>query len=350
MACGDFESCMAGECEASHGLTAREASPCNLPDPEPDSIADTNCYTELTTRDPAPGLIQYETTSNLWADGTLKRRFLVMPDTTSTIGYQEQSAWDLPDGTMIIKEFLLETRAGDPSSIRPLETRFIVAGGTRWRMVQYRWNDAGTDAAPYRGGTADFTVTDASGATTTYTHLFPSRNDCTRCHNTAAGQTLGMRTVQMNREHDYGGVLDNQIRAFDHIGLFGTSLPASWDTLPRMPIPSDATAPLADRARSYLEGNCAHCHLTGGPTAADIDLRYQTPFAMTATCGVLPGSGDVGGAADYIITAGDHTTSALWLRMNRRDGQGMPQRGTLLVDPLGVMLVGDWIDGLAACP
>ncbi len=350
MACADYESCVGGTCEASYGLDMRVASPCNLPDPPPDSIADTNCYSDVATRTPAAGLIQYETASKLWADGTLKRRFLVMPDTTSTIGYQERGAWDLPDGTIIIKEFLLETVEGDPTSIQPLETRFIVVGGTRWRKVQYRWNDAGTDAAPYGGGTGDYTVTDASGATSTYTHLFPARNDCQRCHNDAAGQTLGMRTVQMNRDHDYGGFVDNQIRAFDHIGLFGTSLPGAYDTLPRMPIPTDTTAALEDRARSYLEGNCAHCHLPGGPVGASIDLRYQTPFAMTNTCDVVPGSGDVGGMADYIIAAGDHTTSALWLRMDRRDSLGMPARGSLLVDPFGVMLVGDWIDSIAVCP
>lgn len=40
------------------------------------------------------------------------------------------------------------------------------------------------------------------------------------CHNNAAKFALGVSTLQMNRDHDYGGVIANQIDTLNHIGLF----------------------------------------------------------------------------------------------------------------------------------
>ena len=35
-----------------------------------------------------------------------------------------------------------------------------------------------------------------------------------------SGFTLGLSTAQLNREHDYGGVSDNQLRVFAHSGFW----------------------------------------------------------------------------------------------------------------------------------
>src|SRR5437868_15137922 len=40
------------------------------------------------------------------------------------------------------------------------------------------------------------------------------------CHSRAANWVLGLTEVQMNRDFDYGGVRENQLRAFERIGLF----------------------------------------------------------------------------------------------------------------------------------
>ena len=45
---------------------------------------------------------------------------------------------------------------------------------------------------------------------------------------------LGVNTLQMNRDFDYGGVVDNQIRAWEHVGLFTKPLPAPPEKLPRL--------------------------------------------------------------------------------------------------------------------
>jgi hypothetical protein len=54
----------------------------------------------------------------------------------------------------------------------------------------------------------------------------------------------------MNRDHDYGGILDNQLRAMEHIGLFAASLPDMPQNLPRYPDPYDSSRKLEERART----------------------------------------------------------------------------------------------------
>ncbi len=41
----------------------------------------------------------------------------------------------------------------------------------------------------------------------------------------AAKYALGLNTLQMNRDHDYGGVTANQLATFEHVGLFTERLP-----------------------------------------------------------------------------------------------------------------------------
>jgi hypothetical protein len=117
-----------------------------------------------------------------------------------------------------------------------------------------------------------------------------------------------------------------------------------------MPEPADTRAPLAERARSYLEGNCAHCHHPGGPADRSIDLRYTTPFATTNTCDIPPEAGDLGIAGARIIAPGAPDRSVLHARATRRGFGQMPLVGTLEVDAAGTALLRSWIAGMTGCP
>ncbi len=68
---------------------------------------------------------------------------------------------------------------------------------------------------------------------------FPSRTECTMCHTVTAKYALGVNTRQMNKDHDYGGVVANQLATLNHLGLFTQAAageagqPAESGRLPR---------------------------------------------------------------------------------------------------------------------
>jgi len=318
----------------------------------PLTLSETGCFDDVPARHPAPGLIPYEVQSPLWSDGAGKRRFLVVPS-TGTIGHRTTGAWDLPDGTILVKEFTLELERGNAASTHALETRFLVRKAGAWNGYTYRWNDQQTEAHLLDASTiATFTVTDpqAPGGTVEHTHYFPSRSDCTRCHTEAAGGTLGLQTGQMNRAQAYGAVSDNQIRALEHVGLFGGCLPARPASLPHWANPADTGASLDARARSYLAANCAHCHRPQGTAPTVIDLRAEATFAQTLVCNATPQAGDFGVPNARIVSPGHAEQSVLWLRAALRDDGQMPPLATLIPDPLGSTVLEDWIRALSSCP
>ena len=50
---------------------------------------------------------------------------------------------------------------------------------------------------------------------------FPSRAECMVCHSRAANFVLGLSTLQLNKDHDYGGreAKANQLRVMEQLGL-----------------------------------------------------------------------------------------------------------------------------------
>ena len=58
----------------------------------------------------------------------------------------------------------------------------------------------------------------ATGDAKKQTWHFPSRAECMVCHSRAARYVLGPTLVQMNKEHDYGGVTGHQMAVLDWLG------------------------------------------------------------------------------------------------------------------------------------
>jgi mono/diheme cytochrome c family protein len=156
----------------------------------------------------------------------------------------------------------------------------------------------------------------------------------------------------------------NQIDKFAGLGMFEaapakpykTALVAPYATMNPGSGMSTPTGTTEQRARSYLQANCAFCHRPDGLWPG-FDVRYDVPFASTMTCNAPPGKGDQGVSGALVLTPKDPATSVLYLRMTApvatatSGGTGrMPAIGSAVVDQQGSQLISDWINTITTCP
>jgi uncharacterized repeat protein (TIGR03806 family) len=297
----------------------------------------------------AQGIIPYEPSAKLWSDGAGKERFMALPGLTQ-IGYRPAQGWDFPEGTVLIKNFALPLDERTPTtSAQRIETRLLYRKNSQWNGFSYEWNTAQTDAQLLPDAKSrNFVITAADGQPFSYTWQYPSRNQCTMCHTAAANGVLGLTTAQLNFDFHYpaSAVTDNQLRTLDHIGLFSAPLPGPPATLPQMPDPHNAAAPLRDRARAYLAANCAMCHQPGGTSPAAIDLRWEASDSAMNAIGIPPTAGTLGIPNARIIFPHLADSSVLARMALRGAPQQMPPLATSRVDAAGLQLIRDWINSL----
>jgi hypothetical protein len=292
----------------------------------PAQLSLTGCFNLATPSRPVPhtGLIPFDVVSELWSDGAKKRRYIGLPDGMG-MTLAANGSWLAPVGTLIIKQFDLETSPGDPSTRRPIETRFLVNDAALgWQGFTYRWNVAGTNATLLGDGA--FTVAWSMDDGSQHSHLYPSRAHCRSCHHASMGPLLGVRSEQLARWVDYDGVIADQLTTLAALGVAPVASAQPFVSA------HDPGEPVDRRMRGYMAGNCAHCH---NPQYLNIkDLRFSTPLAQTRLCDS--------------ITPGSPSTSRVYQLVTTRPG--MPALGTLAVDPLAEQLLGTWITSMTSCP
>ena len=303
--------------------------------PVPDRLSATGCADPADASRPASGLIPYTVTAPFWSDGADKDRWLAIPDGT-TIEREADGDFTFPPGSVLVKQFVLDGEL--------IETRLLMRHPDGvWAGYSYAWDEQQNDGVLVPGGRVE-TIGGQDW-------IFPSTAECSACHTTAAGHTLGLETLQLNGDLTYPstGRTANQLTTLAGVVVLDTPIgdPA---TLPSLVDPADTGAALADRARSWLHTNCAQCHRPGGLAPTDIDLRYSTSLAATNTCDRPPANGDLGlGASARIVAPGDAGLSVLVERIGRRDAHGMPPLASNLVDTAGIALMTTWIKSLASC-
>jgi uncharacterized repeat protein (TIGR03806 family) len=314
--------------------------------PFPRKLSETGLFADVAAHRPAAGLIPYEVNSPLWSDGAFKQRYLALPG-RGTIDYQPQTAWNLPEGSVLVKTFELELEQGDPASRRRVETRLLTKTQGHWHGYSYAWNEGQTDAelVAATGQDRPYDIVEAAGTRRQNWH-YPSRVECMMCHSRAAGFVLGMNTPQMNKDIDYGGVIDNQIRRLDARGVFTTPVVSISGERTSLPDPADEHADLEGRVRSYLHVNCAICHVADGGGNARMELGYFTPRGKMEVIGVKPIHDALGVSDPLLVAPGEPDRSLLLRRMRIQTPARMPRLGVSVVDEQAVRLISDWISGL----
>ena len=331
----------------------------------PTKLSETGLFASTKDHAPAAGLIPYSVNAQLWSDHATKERFIAIPG-DAKIGFDEITypqpspgappGWDFPDGTVLVKTFSMEMERGNPASSKRLETRLLhfqkfpgtqEYGDQYWRGYTYVWNDEQTDAALLDERGLDLAMKIKVGDKfVEQNYRFPSRAECTLCHTMGSKFVLGVTTMQMNKDHNYGGTLANQLATLEHIGLFEKQLPKPAEELPKLADYEDKTQSLDSRARAYLHSNCAHCHIKWGGGNAEFKLVSTLPVEELGILGVAPGHGRFNLDDPKLLVPGQPDRSMILHRMQLSTLGRMPHIGSRVPHDSAIKLIKEWIASL----
>lgn len=326
------------------------------PEDFPHTLSESGLFASVAEHRLHEGLIPYSVNAPLWSDGAYKERFLYLPTVKNEQGEREvgridvipNRGWNFPDQTVLVKSFSLEMEQGNPHSRRWIETRFLTKQQGEWVGYSYLWNDEQTEATlvEKEGRDRDFEIRTPQGMRR-QTWRYPSRTECMVCHSRAANFVLGPSTLQMNKDHDYGGLRANQLSVLESLGVLRVNgqpkLPKRPEEYERLVDPYDERQDLTARARSYLHANCAQCHVEAGGGNAQMNLAFHVSPEKMNVFDVPPLHHKYGVDDPRLIAPGDPERSILLRRVALRGEGQMPQLGANLVDLQAVELLRQWI-------
>jgi uncharacterized repeat protein (TIGR03806 family) len=283
--------------------------------------------------------------------------------------YNDDGELEFPVGTIISKTFhyenlderdgLLHVRQEDREATLQndgsldlqthvlIETRLLVKYEDGWRAFPYVWNSSQNDATLEIAGDQRDIVLVQGDANERITYVVPDANQCAGCHVTdhTAKELLpiGPKGWQLNRDFSWWGNTDSQLVNWGKIGMLG-GYDGSAPEGVRWSEPGDSS--LEDRARAYLDANCAHCHNPAG--AADtsaLHLNIDAPLdRLYGICKTPVAVGRGSGDRPYDIYPGRPQDSILVFRMQHSDPAiAMPELGRSAVHAEGVKVISNWI-------
>jgi uncharacterized repeat protein (TIGR03806 family) len=308
----------------------------------------------LAKQQPAKGVELYDLNTPLFSDYAAKRRFIRLPAGT-TMKYQEQGVLGFPVGTMIAKTFSYPHDMRDASrGERLLETRIELLREDGWYGVTYVWNDEQTEVELALGGSeARVSWVHSDGQPRTVDYQIPNANQCLNCHRQGeAFVPIGPTARNMNRplpaEHTANA--ENQLEHFTKVGMLA-DMPEKSSIAARPRADDPHSGSRSDRARAWLDVNCAHCHSPGGTArTSGLDLRWdQTDLAKLGVWKNPVAAGHGSGGRKYDIVPGKPDESILVYRLESEDPTiAIPKVGRRQVQEEAVSLVREWIAGMPA--
>jgi uncharacterized repeat protein (TIGR03806 family) len=306
----------------------------------------------------------YDLATPLFSDYAQKLRTITIPEGGSA-GYSADGDFDLPIGTIFSKTFYYPKTASGVAAapdrtaidgvlplggLRLIETRILARRAEGWIALAYVWNAEQTEATLERtGASIPLTLERADGRREDFAYFVPNALQCAGCHATDAAtrqiRPIGVKARHLNKPSSF--VAANQLDHWRLMGLLtgdvapGSPANASW---------TDEQAPLADRARAYLDANCSHCHSDIGPAdTSGLDLRPAIAMGpKVGLCKATIAAGSGSGGRPYDIVPGDPDQSILVWRMETNEPAAMmPELGRSVTHEEGVALIRQWIAGMA---
>jgi len=300
----------------------------------------------------ARDVVPYDVNTPLFSDYTTKYRFVRLPP-GSAATYHSDETFEFPVGTVLVKTFAYWLDRRDAiAGERLIETRILMHRPQGWVGLPYVWNDEQTEAYLALGGDVrpvQWIHDDGSHRANDY--IIPNANQCKGCHRERGPVApIGPKARQLNRPYAYPDGTQNQLTYWANAGILEDApLPDSAPRLAQWDAPRSGST--AERARAWLEANCAHCHNPAGPasnTGLDLFAAQSNPRAF----GVYrsPVAAGIGtGGRKFDIVPGKPDDSILLHRIASTDPQVMmPELGKRLVHQEGVQLVRRWISEMDA--
>lgn len=277
--------------------------------------------------------VGYTLRAPLFSDYTDKHRFISIP-TGKKAKILADGVIDFPVGTVLVKSF----GWSDVNDGRPVETRLLIRRAGGWTALPYIWDADGKDATLALGGRrVPVTFKSPDGETHSIRYAVPNKNQCKECHS-LNGEIVPIGPKVRNFILDPAA--SSQLR-----GLYFDNPAALKPTMPQWDDPKSGS--VADRARAYLDVNCAHCHNPGGSASnSGLFLRWtDDPTGVNFGLGKRPtAAGRGSGGMDFAIAPGDPDHSFLIYRLESTDpGIAMPEVGRSTVHKEGAALLRQWI-------
>jgi uncharacterized repeat protein (TIGR03806 family) len=340
-------------CSLALGLAtgcSRHSVEAHLEAPYPKKLSEWRLFAAISpSLVPNAGVVPYDLNTPLFSDYASKYRFVWMPAGTGA-QYREDGPFEFPVGTILVKTFAFPQKGNSAASSgeRLIETRLLVRSKNGWVGLPYVWDANRSDATlQLVPDPVPVHFTDASGKAHDFTYVIPNANECHECHdNQKVMFPIGPKARNLNKEFAYAEGSENQLAHLAGIGYL-QGLPRSAD-IPQAARWDDAGKPVADRARAYLDNNCAHCHQPGGQAGyTGVDFRWtQTDILHQGLC-KSPNSAGFVGALRYDLIPGDPAHSILIYRLESTAPKiSMPALGRDVVHTEGVQLLREWIASL----
>jgi hypothetical protein len=164
-----------------------------------------------------------------------------------------------------------------------------------------------------------------------------------------AGWVLGVNTRQINRPCPDGsgpnGSGENQLARWSRLKMFNRQLSdADIAGCGRLSPLDELTASAGDRARSYLDANCAYCHRPLHMQQL-FDARFETPLQLQRLVDAPAYRGGHGAA--LLVEPGRPERSLLLQRLLACNGEQMPPLGRSIPDHAAAAVIAAWIDDIA---
>ena len=340
----------------------------------PTKLSDTGLFKSVKDHETAEGVVRFTPNAEQWQDGATAEWHLALPGASAVAVFDKprplpgQVFWhefrtQFPKDAVLVKTISLPA-AGRTAAAR-VETQLLHYDGEDWRGYSFAWRDDQSDAdlVPAEGAEKVFTAPARVAPETKREHVwtFHSRTQCLTCHNAWAEFALAFNVGQLNtsrvRAADAPSQLVDLARrgVLRRVGEKDAPLPTLDEAAAAkervLAAPFGGAYSLDERARAYLQVNCAHCHRFGGGGGQVVfEMDVAKSLKETGLLDAGPKQGDFGIPDARVVAPGDPHRSVLFYRMAKFGRGRMPHLGSERPHPEGLKLIEEWVHSLAVPP